>query len=198
MDIFNRSVKKGVKTTIDGEKQTKRWKSCEERWKTDTTFKRRMKEINGYSLDDMRQFDEWGNQPKKPIIKMSKQERQTKFQDSRWKLTQIKSGGSDTLQTSLYPQQYRKEATTKARTQEVMLKESTQWHEEQKQPPWRESHWKETPWKESSWKYEGVWAEDWQAEEPKNTPGSSSTSWQQSSDPPPWRKEESQQKRRKP
>ena len=157
-----------------------------------------MTEINGYSLDDMRQFDAWGNQPKKPIIKMSKLERQTRFQDSRWKLTQTKSGGSDTLPTSLYPQQYRKEATTKTRTQKVMLKESAQWHEEQKQPPWRDSYWKETPWKESSWKYEGVWTEDWQAEEPKNQPGSSSTSWHQSSDPPPWRKEESQQKRRKP
>ena len=198
MEIFNRSVKKGVKTIVDGEKQTKRWKSCEERWKTDTTFRRRMTEINGYSLDDMRQFDAWGNQPKKPEIKMSKQERQTRFKDSRWKLAQANLGGSDTLTTSLYPQQYREEATAKARSQKVVLKESAQWHEERKQPPWRDSSWKETPWKESSWKNEGVWAEDWQAEEPKYTPSSSSTSWQQSSKPPPWRKEESQQKRRKP
>ena len=159
-----------------------------------------MIETNGYNLNDIRQFDVWGNEPKKAVIKMSKQDRLAKFgKDSRWKLTQARPGGSDTLSTSLYPQQYRKEATSKARPQKVVLEESAKWQEEQKQqPPWKESSWKETSWKESSWKNEGVWAEDWQEEQPKNTPSSSSTSWQQNTKPPPpWRKEESQQKRRK-
>ena len=55
---------------------------------TDTTFRRRMMETNGYRLNDIRQFDVWGNEPKKAAIKMSKQERQAKFgKDNRWKLT---------------------------------------------------------------------------------------------------------------
>ena len=157
-------------------------------------------ETNGYSLKDIRQFDVWGNEPKKAAIKMSKQERQAKFgKDNRWKLTQARTGGSDTLATRLYPQQIRQEATSKAQTQKVVLKESANWREEQRQQPsWQESSWKDTPWQESLWKKGGVWAEDWPEEQPTNTPGSSSTSWQQNTKPsPPWRKEESQQKRRR-
>ena len=210
MDIFNRSVKKGVKTIVDGERQVKKWKSCEERWKTDITFRRRMMETNGYSLNDIRQFDIWGNEPKRPAINMTRQERQAKFgKHSKWKLTQARAGGSDTLATSLYPPQFQQEATPATQPKKVVLKEWTSWQGERKQQPpwqeekkqqqsWQESSWKDLPWQEKLWKKEGVWAEDWHENQPSNTPGSSSTSWQQNTKhSPPWKKEESQQKRRR-
>ena len=173
-------------------------------------------ETNGYSLDDIRQFDRWGNEPKRPAISMTKQERQAKFGKFNrvarfeWKLTQARAGGSDTLATSLYPPQFRQEATSAMQPKKVVLKESMSWQEDKQQKPswqeekekqqqsWQASSWKDTPWQEQIWKKEGVWAEDWHENQPSNTPGSSSTSWQQNTkDSPPWKKEESQHKRRR-
>ena len=216
MGIYNRCVKKGVKTTTDGKTKTTRWDSCEHRWRTDVVFNRRMREVNGFGLEDMKLFDSWGTQLKRPIQTMSRQERAKKFKDYRWKLAQKQDGGSDTVPTHLYPQDCRQSAPVEKTRQGITLKESAQWRESQGSSSWKDSS--------SSWTRTGVWTtssdvrvkQEQRVEEPQNNPSSSSTAWQQ---PPwhaperpaprgslsqkpqaeaPWRKEENQQKRRKP
>ena len=205
--------------TINGKKRTIRWDSCEHRWKTDTVFNRRMREISGFGIEDMRLFDTWGNQPKKPIQTMSRQERAKKFNEYKWKLAQRQAGGSDTVPTNLYPQQHRQNAPVERARQGVTLKESSQWRESKGSSSWKDSSWKDSSWKDrNDWKTSSRVKEEQSEEEPRNkqTPGSSSTTWQRSSwqgrewhtsqgshsqrpkAEAPWRKEENQQKRRKP
>ena len=166
-----------------------------------------MKEVNGFGIDDMREFDAAGNQPKKPIQQMSRQERSKKFKEFQWRLAQRKPGGSDTVPTDLYPRENRQAALVEGRRQGVTLKESAQWRESK-----GSSSWKDYSWKDNSWKGRDIWdtssrvKEERSEEEPKQTPSSSSTTWQRSSwqrtawpeADPPWKKEENQQKRRKP
>ena len=166
-----------------------------------------MREINGYSIEDMRQFDTWAKQPKKPVQKMSKQERSKKYSQYQWRLAQRSTGGSDTVPTSAYPKQNRQNAQVEGRRTGVTLKESTQWRETTGSSSWKDSEWKESPWKNRDvWETSSKVKEEPSEKEPKQTPGSSSTSWQQDSwhqsswqqDTPPWRKDENKQKRRKP
>ena len=207
-EIFHRCVKKGVKKkNANGERERTWWKSCEHRWKTDKTFMRRMQEVNNYSIEDMREFDIAGNQPKKPIQKMSKQERTKKFNEYKWRLAQRGPGGSDTVPTDLYPRENRQAALVEGRRPRVTLKESAKWWEEK-----GSSSWRDYSWKDNSWKGRDIWdtssrvKEEPSEEEPKQTPSSSSTTWQQnpwqrtarSETTPPWRTDESKQKRRKP
>ena len=155
----------------------------------------------------MRLFDTWGNQPKKPVQKMSRQERSKKYSQYQWRLAQWQAGGSDTVPTNLYPQQNRQNAPVERARQGVTLKESSQWRESKGSSSWKDSSWKDSSWKDrDAWKTSSRVKEEPSGEEPKQTPSSSSTtwqrrSWQQTSWPkaePPWRKEENQQKRRKP
>ena len=210
MGIYNRCVKKGVKQTTNGKKRTIKWESCEHRWKTDTVFNRRMREINGFGIEDMKLFDTWGTEPKKPIQKMSRQERAEKFKDYKWKLAQKQDGGHDTIPTNLYPEQCRQDAQVERARRGITLKESAQWRESHGSSSWKDSSWKESPWKhQSAWTTSSdvKMKEEQPDEEPKQTPSSSSTTWQRSSwqarewpkaETPPWRKEENQPKRRKP
>ena len=168
---------------------------------------RRMREKNGFSIEDMRQFDTWGKEPKKPMQKMSIQERAKKYSQYQWRLAQQRPGGSDTVPTSAYPKINRQNAKVEGRRPGATLKESTQWRESK-----GSSSWKDSAWKESNWKNRDIWEtsskvkEEPSGEEPKQTPASSSTTWQRDSwqqtswdqDVPPWRKDENKQKRRKP
>ena len=202
MQIYHRATKKGVKKTIGGKRETLKWKGCEHRWRTDKTFMRRMKEINGFGIEDMQQFDAWGAQPPKPVQKMSKQERTKKYNQYQWRLAQRRPGGSDTVPTSAYPRQNRQEAQVEGRRPGVTLKESAQWRESKGSSSWKDSAWKGR----DLWDTSAKVKEEQSEEEPKQTTSSSSTTWQRTSWPrtnwaetkPPWRKEENQQKRRKP
>ena len=146
-----------------------------------------MMEENGFSKADMILFNKWAQESKAAPKPMSKKERLEKFGNQKWRLTQTRPGGQDTIPTVLYPK-YRKEGAIVAKAR-ATLTESTSWKESTK---WKDSaSWKapnETPsssstnWNQSSWQ-----AQDWQGER------RSRSKWPTA----PWNREENQWKRHK-
>ena len=154
-----------------------------------------MIEKNGFDKSDMRLFDLWATQPKPEPRPMSKKEREEMYGDQKWRLTQLKQGGNDTVATALYPEHLVDNATIAKPRKEVTWKEPTSQRDS--------SSWKDS----TSWKTSSSWKEK------QEMPSSSSTSWKQSSwqahgwedkserqsnwPSAPWNQEENQWKRRK-
>ena len=164
-----------------------------------------MMEKNGFDKADMRLFDQWAGQPRPEPKPMPKKEREEMYGDQKWRLTQLKKGGNDTVATALYPEHMKDNAAVTQPHKEVTCKEVTckqvTWKE---QPSQRDS----SSWQESSsWKASSSWKDK------QNMPSSSSSSWKQSSwqargwedsgenktnwPSAPWKQEENQWKRRK-
>ena len=144
----------------------KTFAGCEDRWNTDSNFRQRMMDQNGYDKSHMLKFDRWAKEPKAKPKPMSWKRRQERFGDQKWYLAQTQEGGQDTVPTAQYPEYLKEEAVIARAREKVKLIESKEWKQESK--------------KEDS--------TSWNAR--YDAPSSSSTSWNQSSwQPRDWQEE---------
>ena len=136
---------------------------------TRSSFHEEDAENNGFTKQDMRDFDMWAKEPKAAPKQMPYKQRVARFGNQKWRLSQESAGGHDTIPTELYPEQSKENAST---------------------APSRQSTWSYTPsssstrWNTSSWQ-----ASDWQSQQWREN----QRKWPSA----PWQKEENQWKRHK-
>ena len=148
MQLYNRCIK-GILEQVGNSKVKIVYPGCEARWERDEAFRKRMINDNGFSKEDMRNFDEEGRKPKAEVQLMHWKARAARFGDQSWKLRQEGPGGHDTIPTELYPQ-FQKEQTQGApearpKYQSSAASSSSSWQQ------YPASSWQSPQWKRQTW-----------------------------------------------